>query len=251
MSQRKPASRTERPRFPHIKEEIGEDPARWIVTGGETLAARLRGINRVDVARKWIEVEVELADIMDRKPDQELIAWLNRRMQHLKEFGGREARLEERREIDPSRRADVEVVVDGERYTWEEWERKRSGPVAGGEEDVNSALHSEPDEPDDGGEADGDDLKESVNPALQSDDVDDQGGAAPDPDELAGHNAAIYQRVDRKGPESLASIQGAMADRDVSLEAVEGLVAFLVDEGYLAEVGPETYDVATGPSDAA
>lgn len=99
MSNRRPAHLDGRPTFPDVAEDIGEDPARFIVAGGELLASRLKGIDRVEVARKWIEVEIALAEQLDRDVNQELIGWLNRRIDHLREHGGRDEQLERRREL--------------------------------------------------------------------------------------------------------------------------------------------------------
>lgn len=115
MSNRRPTNLDGRPTFPDVAEEIGEDPARFIVAGGELLTSRLKGIDRVGVARKWVEVEIALAEQLDRDVDQQLIGWLNRRIGHLQEHGGRDERLERRREIVD----DVDgPAVDPEGITW-------------------------------------------------------------------------------------------------------------------------------------
>lgn len=98
------------PAFPEIEAEIGENPARFLEGANPALLkARRRGIDRVDVARRWIEVEIELADIYDRAPRSDLISYLNKRTKYLKEHGEREDHLQEQREI---RVDDVDVDED-------------------------------------------------------------------------------------------------------------------------------------------
>lgn len=112
----RPVNRAERPTFPEVKEEIGEDPARFITFRGQLLTARLKGIDRVEVARKWIEVELELAEQLDRDPDQRLIGYLNKRIDALREHGGRDEQLEDRREIVVD---EPEPEPEPEDRTWE------------------------------------------------------------------------------------------------------------------------------------
>lgn len=225
MSSHRPGHDDGRPRFPDIEEEIGEDPGRFLDVGGQTLDARLEGIDSIDVARRWIEVEVELGDYREDSPRQDIIARLNARIEHLREHGDREEQLRRKRgiEVHPDRNVAF-VDEDGERYSAEAWERQRRGPQVGG----GGEQAREPQEPDDVDEP------EQAQEPQEADGVD----AA----DLGGHNEAIYRHVERKGPVSLAELQGKMTHRDLTLEAVEGLIGFLVDEGYLAEVEPETYD---------
>jgi len=117
-SQNQSADRSERERFPEVAEEIGEDPARWLdhdmlkqtlvrqevdpnsefgqmrlvedndknSTFGKMFRARVRGIDKLFVIRKWLEVEHEL----DRGPrHKQVIEPLKERAQDLKENGER------------------------------------------------------------------------------------------------------------------------------------------------------------------
>lgn len=264
MSQRyKPAQDTGRPKFKDLAEEIGEDPGRFLDVGGKLMWARIAGIDRVDVARAWVEVEIELADVDERKPRSDVIGALNERIEQLKEHGGREEQLKHKRGIRVESDKTVTFVDDdGEHYTPEEWEDKRTNIIdratrspeqAEGTQDaenaqdaqeadvdelvdedegVKSVTHSEPDEPKDGGGSGGEEGGKTVNQDAQNDSDDQQ----VDPDELGGHNAAIYRYVDQKGPVSRAGVAGGMTiRRDLDLEAVDGLVDFLVGQGLLEE----------------
>lgn len=88
-----------RERYPDVAAEIGEDPARWLdhkliddQDARRMARVRLKSIDKIDVARKWIEVERQL----ERGPRKKIIAWLNQRIKTLEQIGERPDRLEER-----------------------------------------------------------------------------------------------------------------------------------------------------------
>jgi hypothetical protein len=98
----KPAASTDREKFPSLKEDIGEDPARWLdrrlvergpshtdATLQRAVLARINGIGDVATARAWIGVERRL----DRGPREPVISRLEDRIERLKEIGDREERL--------------------------------------------------------------------------------------------------------------------------------------------------------------
>lgn len=120
---RPPPGDSGRPRFPDVDDEIGEDPARWLAYSSAYALARIRGIDRVDVARAWIDVELALADERgDDGPRSALLGALNARIIELQEHGERDEKLQQRREIDPSRRTPPTFVdVDGQEYPADEW----------------------------------------------------------------------------------------------------------------------------------
>lgn len=84
MSARRVTHRSDRPRYPGLVEEIGEDPASYLHQLDETAFARIRGIVDEDVLDAWFEVEVELG------PRKKVIAALNARRAALNEDGGGE-----------------------------------------------------------------------------------------------------------------------------------------------------------------
>lgn len=65
--------RSDRPTYPELEEEIGEDPARYLHDPDETTWARIRGIVREDVLDAWYEVETDLG------PRRRVIRALNQR----------------------------------------------------------------------------------------------------------------------------------------------------------------------------
>ena len=79
MSARRAAHRSDRPRYPDVQAEVGEDPARYLHQLDETTFARIRGIIDEDVLDAWFEVETDIG------PRKEVIAALNARRAALAE----------------------------------------------------------------------------------------------------------------------------------------------------------------------
>lgn len=133
-SEHMPAGGGDRQRFPHLKDDIGEDPARFldrpIFDGGSGtsspglfIRARIRGIDRIAVVRAWLAVERRL----DRGPRDRIIELLEEREQRLEEIGERPDRLQER---DGRELPDTQwylVDEDGERTPWAEVDRRAAG----------------------------------------------------------------------------------------------------------------------------
>lgn len=87
-----------REEFPEIENEIGEDPARFLdkplapdyTSGGDTTPlalakARIKGIEKLTVVARWLEVEHQL----ERGPRDSIVELLEKRGQDLKEHGDR------------------------------------------------------------------------------------------------------------------------------------------------------------------
>ena len=124
-SEYSPASTEQRARYPDIKDEFGEDPARWLdhplfdrPSLREMARIRAYSIDDIDLARKWIEVECEL----DRGPRKKVVSWLNERIEALKIIGDRPDRLQERESRDVPD-SEWYVIRDGERVPWEDIDR--------------------------------------------------------------------------------------------------------------------------------
>jgi hypothetical protein len=98
------------PRWPVLEDEIGEDPSRFLRFSSALALARIRGIDRLDVAREWIDVELELVEYRENGPRSAIIAELNRRVEELKQY--RPDRRDAPREIDPSRKVDEVLFLD-------------------------------------------------------------------------------------------------------------------------------------------
>lgn len=90
----------DRATFPDYREQIGEDPARFldrplvgspskIGAPGMIVQARIHGIDRLDVAARWLEVEHRL----DRGPRKKVVKMLKGRVEWLKANGERPDRL--------------------------------------------------------------------------------------------------------------------------------------------------------------
>jgi hypothetical protein len=118
----KPPNRRGRERYPHVEDEIGEDPARFLdreiltstslstVTRDgfkpdvrvsdplEFIASRIRGIDRLEVIGAWYGVERRLIRTPDRGRDQ-IRELLQDRAAEIREHGDRDEQLEHRREI--------------------------------------------------------------------------------------------------------------------------------------------------------
>lgn len=140
MQNGKPAPSRGRQEFPALKDDIGEDPARWLdrdlITPGATridvdryadgtvddarvvvdrrvssgiefVDARIRGIDHIEVVRAWIAVERALGRGPDGGPREQIIARLEKREQQLEQIGERPERLEDAGERTPAPPKDV------------------------------------------------------------------------------------------------------------------------------------------------
>lgn len=81
------AQQRDRERFPAVEEQISEDPARFLDVESidRTMHSRIQGIDFLEVADAWIQVEAEL----ERGPRKPVIAKLNQRKAWLEEHGER------------------------------------------------------------------------------------------------------------------------------------------------------------------
>jgi len=73
------ATSGDRPRYPEVAEQIGEDPTRYLHDPNMTTWARIRGINSEDVLEAWLSVEEDLG------PRRKVIKRLNKRRRELQE----------------------------------------------------------------------------------------------------------------------------------------------------------------------
>lgn len=74
------ASNTDsRPQYPHVEEEIGEDPARYLHNPDMTTWARIRGLETDREINAWIQVEEDIG------PRREVMKRLNQRRAELRE----------------------------------------------------------------------------------------------------------------------------------------------------------------------
>lgn len=129
--------------YPHIEEKVGEDPARFLdreilVQSGlqtvtregyrpdvrvsdplEFIASRIQGIDRLEVIGAWLYVEADLLRTPDRsETDQrrdgrpKIRELLHERATELEAEGGRDEKLQHRREIvvDDDQEDDVETI---------------------------------------------------------------------------------------------------------------------------------------------
>ena len=94
------ARQLERGTFDDIKQDIGEDPARFLDHDlisdrdmRELAFARIRGIDFQHVIDAWVDVEVAL----ERGPRKPVIAALNERKRELQRIGDRDERVEQMR----------------------------------------------------------------------------------------------------------------------------------------------------------
>lgn len=108
IDQSKPASSSDVPEWRRrLKQEIGEDPGRFLdaelvergpnhtdQTNQRLVRARIRGIDRAEVARAWIAVERRLASEHDREPRQRVLELLEDRLKYLEDHGDREERVD-------------------------------------------------------------------------------------------------------------------------------------------------------------
>ena len=115
-----------RERYPDVRDDIGEDPARWLdyaliddQDAQRMARIRIKSIDSIDVARSWIEVERQL----DRGPRKKIIAWLNERIKALEVIGERPDRLEAR---DGRKLPETNWTLNGE--DWEDVDRSVGVP---------------------------------------------------------------------------------------------------------------------------
>jgi len=114
-SEFQPGSTVDREKFPPLRSDIGEDPARFLdhelVTDADMRKmtfARIRGIDTIATCRAWIAVERRL----DRGPREAIIERLQERIETLEEIGERPERLTEREE--PRNIPKKRVIIDGQ-----------------------------------------------------------------------------------------------------------------------------------------
>jgi hypothetical protein len=77
VDSRPSASTGDRPQYPDLAEEIGEDPARYLHDPDMTTWARIRGITSERVLEAWFTVEEDLG------PRRDVVKRLNQRRQEL------------------------------------------------------------------------------------------------------------------------------------------------------------------------
>lgn len=106
----------DREEFPNLREDIGEDPARYLdhdyFLMCETIRARIRGIDSFAVLRAWEAVERRI----DRGPRDKVLEWLEEREAELGEIGEREDRPDGPIERDVPEKTAVWVDDDGDEY---------------------------------------------------------------------------------------------------------------------------------------
>jgi hypothetical protein len=108
-----------RERFPGLREDIGEDPARYLdvpmfrppgADGSSPLStamARIRGIDQLAVANAWLAVERRL----DRGPRERVVDALQERIEYLEGHGSRPSDIPTTDGPDRYRRRDVREDV--------------------------------------------------------------------------------------------------------------------------------------------
>ena len=104
----------DRERFDHLREDIGEDPARFLDrdllsdSNSRMLAlARIRGIDRYAVASAWLAVERQI----ERGPRARIVDQLEERKEFLSVAGDRDERTPEDPQVLPLF-VDIEDSVD-------------------------------------------------------------------------------------------------------------------------------------------
>jgi len=104
----------DRERFPELREQLGEDPARWLdwsIPGERDrermVRTRIESIDRIEVIRAWKAVERRLGRGEDGGPRSGIVQALDEREGVLEEIGERPDRLEVRTE--PQNLAPVET----------------------------------------------------------------------------------------------------------------------------------------------
>lgn len=82
------SSGPDRPKYPNVREDIGEDPARYLCRDEPWVAkARIRGIRLLETIAAWRGVERNLARREGREPRLWVIDALDERESHLREHG--------------------------------------------------------------------------------------------------------------------------------------------------------------------
>jgi len=119
------ASSSERESFPQLREDLGEDPARYLdvpmfIDGNRepplfTAFARIRGIDRLEVANAWLAVERRL----DRGPRDPVVEALEERIAYLEEAGERPGTVPTEEGPERYRRREIRDDVECE-YDWSE-----------------------------------------------------------------------------------------------------------------------------------
>lgn len=115
--------------YPHVEEQIGEDPARFLDRELDSevlrfIESRISGIDRLEVLAAWGDVERNLI----RTPDgsyteagrDRILDLLEQRARELETLGEREDRLERRREVVVDDQDDVEDEPTVWRHTAED-----------------------------------------------------------------------------------------------------------------------------------
>lgn len=121
-----------RERFPSLRDDLGEDPARFLdrplfgsnpQTSGEGvfIRARIRGIDEIAVLRAWRAIERRL----ERGPREKVLGLLDERESELDEIGERPERLVYDHDAREPPSKDWVYVDDGERIPWDQWEQQR------------------------------------------------------------------------------------------------------------------------------
>jgi hypothetical protein len=133
-SQNQGGSQRQRRRFDELKDQIGEDPARWLdwdlFTNGhrrQLVRSLIKGIDTVERVRAWKAIERRLADQDDRKPRAKIMQWLDQREEWLELHGERPDRLQERdepRDLPPVKtkfpdRDDIDTASDRSTFSSE------------------------------------------------------------------------------------------------------------------------------------
>lgn len=93
----KPGASPDRERFPQLKDDLGEDPARFLdhqlvsTEWSEIVRSRIQGIDRLAVINAWIAIERRL----ERGPRDTVIDLLEQRRAWLQDHGERPEELRE------------------------------------------------------------------------------------------------------------------------------------------------------------
>jgi hypothetical protein len=132
----KPAAKSDRETFPKLREDLGEDPARYLDVpmfaegGGTTRLAtamvRIRGIDKLEVANAWLAVERRI----DRGPRQRVVDAIQERIEYLEEHGERPNDLPTEDGPERYRRREIREDVPCEYSGFEG--QLRAGETAGG-----------------------------------------------------------------------------------------------------------------------
>ena len=157
-SEHQGGSRSDRARYPDLKRDIGEDPARWldrdlldrpsrvvyetddrghvyadfvpdkdVDAAGRMVRDRIHSIDSIEVLDAWYEVEEELGK-NEGKPRPKVLTWLNERRVELREIGDREDRVGDlpRMSVAERRSRAVEVATESVAEWGEHSDGKRS-----------------------------------------------------------------------------------------------------------------------------